>query len=130
VDAWAVRGELKVDGQCVILQQKTEYPWNGTVTLTVTPEVPATVDNGRTLSDVSLPRKARLTPTFEPALLGGIMVIKGKAQRRDPAPWKGQLYRHAGTPLQSIPIKAVPYAVWANRAPGEMLVWIRESGKI
>ena len=199
------RGELEVDGQRVVLRQKTKYPWAGTVALTVKPAAPATfalalripgwcrgaglkvngrsvpvrvdkgyarivrrwvagdrvevsmpmpverieahphvrqdagrvalqrgpvvycleeVDNGRDLSDVILPRAAKLTTKFEPALLGGVVVIKGKAQRRDPAKWSGRLYGTDATPLRSVAIKAVPYAVWANRQAGEMLVWL------
>jgi amidase/aspartyl-tRNA(Asn)/glutamyl-tRNA(Gln) amidotransferase subunit A len=32
-------------------------------------------------------------------------------------------------PLHGVPtaIKAIPYCFWANRQPGEMRVWIRES---
>jgi DUF1680 family protein len=35
-------GTLSVGGQAVILRQETDYPWNGTVTLQVTPEQPVT----------------------------------------------------------------------------------------
>ena len=203
----AGQGELQVDGQRVILQQKTKYPWDGSVTLTVRPAAPATfalalripswcrgarlkvngrsvalqidkgyarvvrrwtagdrvelllpmpverveahphvrqdagsvalqrgpvvyclegVDNGRDLSDLILPRSAKLTPKFAPALLGGVVVITGQAQRRDLSKWKGQLYRSVVTPRQKILIQAVPYAVWANRQSGEMRVWIHE----
>ena len=188
-----------------LLQQKTKYPWDGIVALTVTPDAPATfdvllripgwcrgarlkvngraaavkiergyirivrcwaagdlvelmmpmpverveahphvrqdaghialqrgpvvyclegVDNGHDLSDVILPRSAKLTTKFEPALLGGVVVIKGKAQRRDLAEWAGKLYRPVRPALRSVAIKAIPYAAWANRAPGEMVVWI------
>ncbi len=205
----AGRGELEVDGQRVVLQQKTKYPWDGTVTLTVEPATPAVfavalripgwcrgarikvngrsvpvradkgyarivrrwtagdrvelsmpmpverieahprvrqdagrvalqrgpvvycleeVDNGRDLSDVVLPRSARLTPKFERGLLGGVVVLKGKAQRRDPSAWAGRLYGADATPRRNAAIKAVPYAVWANRQPGEMLVWLLDGG--
>jgi DUF1680 family protein len=65
-------------------------------------------DNGPHLADVFLPRSSKLTAEFRPKLLGGVVVIRGKARRRDEAGWGGELY----------------YA-WANRRPGEMLVWIR-----
>ena len=201
----AGRGELEVDGRRVVLQQRTKYPWEGTVTLTVKPAAPATfavalripgwcrgarlkvngrsvpvridkgyarilrrwvegdrvevsmpmpverieahpqvrqdagrvalqrgpvvycleeVDNGRDLSDVLLPRSARLTTKFEPGLLGGVVVIQGQAKHRDPSKWTGRLYDPDATPLRSMALKAVPYAVWANRQSGEMLVWI------
>ena len=200
------RGELEVDGQQVVLQQKTKYPWDGTVMLTVSPAAPATfavalhipgwcrgarmkvngrsvavkiekgyvrivrrweagdrveltmpmpverieahphvrqdaghvalqrgpvvycleeVDNGPDLSDLILPHSAKLTAKFEPRLLGGVVVIKGKAQRRDLSKWKGLLYSPEATPRKSTAIKAIPYAVWCNRQPGEMLVWLQ-----
>ena len=82
------------------------------------------VDNGRDLSDLVLPLSAKLTTKFEPSLLGGVVIVKGKAQRRDSAPWTGRLYGKDATPRRSVAIKAIPYAVWANREPGEMLVWL------
>jgi DUF1680 family protein len=82
-------------------------------------------DNGKDLNDLILPRAAKLTAKFEPRLLGGVVTIAGKAQRRDPAKWKNELYRPVATPLKPVPIKAVPYAVWGNRRPGEMIVWIQ-----
>ncbi|MEI7437540.1 MAG: beta-L-arabinofuranosidase domain-containing protein, partial [bacterium] len=203
----AGQGELQVDGQRVILQQQTKYPWDGSVTLTVKPEAPAIfaialripgwcrgarlkvngrlialridkgyvrivqrwmagdrielampmpverieahprvrqdggrvalqrgpvvycleeVDNGRDLGDLILPRPARLTTKFEHALLGGVVVVRGKAQFRDPSKWAGKLYQSTATPLRKREIKAIPYAVWANRKPGEMRVWIQD----
>jgi len=199
------QGELDVDGQRVVLRQKTTYPWDGNVTLTVEPAAPATfavalripgwcrgarlkvngrsfpvrtdkgyvrlvrrwtagdrialtmpmpverieanpqvrqdagrvalqrgpvvycleeVDSGRNLNDLVLPRSAKLTAKFEPALLGGVVVVRGKALCRDPKGWAGRLYGAAATPRRLVAIKAVPYAVWANRQPGEMLVWL------
>ena len=84
------------------------------------------VDNGTCLHDLILPRAVNLKAKFEPRLLGGVVVIAGKAQRRELATWKGDLYRRAGTPLEAVLIKAIPYAVWANRQPGEMVVWMRQ----
>ena len=82
-------------------------------------------DNGRDLNDLVLPRAAALKAKFEPDLLGGVVVVTGTAKRRDQAMWKRELYRPVATPLKGSSIKAVPYAVWANRKPGEMVVWIR-----
>ncbi|MEI6168219.1 MAG: beta-L-arabinofuranosidase domain-containing protein [bacterium] len=213
-EAWvnlyvAGRGELTVNGQGVVLEQKTKYPWDGKVTVTVRPEAPAAfavklripgwcrdarlkvngklvpvktikgyasidrrwlagdrielmlpmpverveahphvrhdgacvalqrgpvvycleeVDNGRDLSDLILPRKARLTAKFESSLLGGVGVITGKMTRRDSSKWDGALYQVGKTPRRPVAFKAIPYAVWANRKPGEMKVWIRDDG--
>ena len=83
-------------------------------------------DSGPKLNDISLPRDAELTAEFEEDLLEGTVVIVGQAMRRAPAKWEGKLYQPAPTPREMVDIKAVPYYIWANRAPGEMLVWIRE----
>lgn len=88
------------------------------------------VDNGAQLANVIIPRDAALTAEFDSALFGGVTVIRGEAQRVEPSNWSGALYQpetnvtYAHTPFT---FKAVPYYTWANREPGEMRVWIRES---
>jgi len=83
-------------------------------------------DNGPHLRDVALPHDAPLEATYDPDLLGGVVVIRGPGWRRDPTAWGDALYRPAGSPRQEMTITAIPYYAWANRTPGEMLVWIRE----
>lgn len=200
--------KLKLDSQAVSLRQKTEYPWNGKVSIEVLPEkkgnwtlsvripgwcrkasltvngkkVPITgimkngyaklarvwekgdkveldldmpverieahpsswhncgrvalqrgpivycleeVDNGKDLEDISLPRNSQLSAVKKP-LFGGIVTIKGKGLRRDRSNWGKTLYSSEKSPLKACSIKAIPYFLWANRKPGEMLVWIRE----
>jgi hypothetical protein len=82
-------------------------------------------DNGKDLADLILPQSARLTPRFEPGLLGGVVSLQGWALRRDRAGWSGRLYRSEPSRLKKVRFKAVPYAFWANRGQGEMLVWVR-----
>jgi DUF1680 family protein len=82
-------------------------------------------DNGRNLADVYLPRTAKLTARFRPELLGGCVVIEGSGRRRDTRRWKNKLYRTKRSHLKAVDIRAVPYCLWANRRPGEMIVWIR-----
>ena len=201
-------GELEVDGRRVELRQKTRYPWDGRVALTVMPAEPAAfavalripgwcrgasltvngravrmtidkgyarivrpwqagdridlllpmpverieahprvrqdagcvalqrgpvvycleeADNGRDLNDLVLPRSATLTAAFKPGLLGGVAVIEGQALRRDVKGWANRLYETRPTPLRRIPFRAVPYAVWENRQPGEMAVWLHDA---
>jgi hypothetical protein len=84
------------------------------------------VDNGKELADLILPRDAELTAEYRPRLLGGAVVIRGKARRRRAAGWDDRLYRTDRSKAKEVDILAVPYALWANRAPGEMIVWIRE----
>ena len=85
------------------------------------------IDNGPGLHDLALPREAKLRAAFDPKLLGGVTVITGKAKRREQKSWSGDLYRPAGTKTESAAIKAVPYACWNNRRPGEMRVWMNEA---
>jgi len=84
------------------------------------------VDNGPHLHDIALPRDTMLRAEFDEDLLGGVVVISGEALRRDTSDWDSKLYQPAPSATKSVPFKAIPYYAWANRTPGEMLVWIRE----
>jgi DUF1680 family protein len=59
-------------------------------------------------------------------ILGGCVVIKGRATRRSRDGWKDPLYRAARSPRVPAAFQAVPYCLWNNRAEGEMRVWLRE----
>ena len=82
-------------------------------------------DNGKNLADIFLPRDSKLKAEYRPDLLGGAVVISGRAQRRDQSGWDGRLYRASRSRTKSVDILAVPYHLWGNRKGGEMLVWIR-----
>jgi DUF1680 family protein len=85
------------------------------------------VDNGADLNDLAIPRDARFTVRFEKELLGGVAALYTTATRRRREPWEDEsLYRPGPTPRRRMRLKAVPYAVWGNRGPGEMLVWINQ----
>lgn len=85
------------------------------------------VDNGPNLDGIVLPMGADLTARFDGDLLQGVVVIAGEGLCRDASDWGNRLYG-TGTPADRIAmIKAIPYYAWANRDPGEMLVWIREA---
>lgn len=74
---------------------------------------------------IHLPDRARLTARFDRKLLGGVTVIEGTGLAPSPAGWKGRLYRPAAeAKLKPAKIKAVPYCLWDNRAPGAMTVWL------
>ena len=82
-------------------------------------------DNGKDLSAIVLPSDAKLRVKMDKTLFGGTPVIIGKALRRDATSWGTDLYRPAGrAATEAVPIKAIPYFMWANRTRGEMLVWI------
>ncbi|MBL8879615.1 MAG: glycoside hydrolase family 127 protein [Phycisphaerales bacterium] len=78
---------------------------------------------------ISLPRESALSAEFRDDLLGGVTIISGRAITPNDsraAGWNVALYE-AAPPAQSVEFNAIPYYAWANRAPGEMLVWIPES---
>jgi len=84
-------------------------------------------DNGKNLNEIILSKKSKLQFKYDPKLLGGIPVIEGKGFRRDGTSWKENLYRTSSSKLVPMTVKAIPYAYWANRKAGEMIVWIRQS---
>jgi len=67
-------------------------------------------DNGGAVLDAMLPADAELGAEFRPDLLGGLMTVSATVPSAE------------GGPRELI---AVPYFAWANRARGEMVVWIR-----
>jgi len=85
-------------------------------------------DNQADLDQVSLPLDAKLTESFEPGLLGGVVVLTGEG-RVSPAPdWQNQLYRPVQpVTQQAAALKAIPYCVWGNRGHENMKVWIDSS---
>jgi DUF1680 family protein len=67
-----------------------------------------------------LPDDRKLTSEFKPGLLDGIVVIKGKAL--------AAAYDTQGrVAKKEQDFVAIPYYVWANRGPGEMIVWLPNS---
>lgn len=75
------------------------------------------VDNGGRVFDVFLPDSAKLDAEFRPSLLNGVVVITGNAASASKSA--------AGKTVESgRPFVAIPYYAWANRGPGQMLVWL------
>ncbi|WP_116133949.1 glycoside hydrolase family 127 protein [Tropicimonas sp. IMCC34043] len=85
------------------------------------------VDNGSDLNSVVLGDDVTLEAAEED-ILGGIVRLTARAQREV---WPGNaLYRTAPPSREATVLSAVPYYAWDNRAPGEMLVWVRrEAGQ-
>ncbi len=64
-----------------------------------------------------LPNENKLTADLKPELLNGVVVIKGNAV--------GLSYNEQGSvERKEQAFTAIPYYAWANRGPGEMIVWI------
>ena len=72
--------------------------------------------NGK-VRNIVLPETSRLTSEFRPAVLNGVQVIRGRAV--------GLAYDANGKVLKSEQdFMAIPYATWANRGRGPMIVWL------
>jgi hypothetical protein len=71
----------------------------------------------RRVRNIVLPDANAMTSEFRPSLLNGVEVIKGRAL--------GLAYDEKGSIAKTEQdFLAIPYAAWANRGPGEMIVWL------
>jgi len=80
---------------------------------------------GIRISEVVIPRNIKLKPRFDEELLGGVIVIEGKAEVFQEGYWSNRLYRDL-TPQrpEKIAIRLIPYYAWSNRGVSEMTVWM------
>lgn len=84
-------------------------------------------DNGDALNGAFLPWDAAVTAEPRPDLLGGVVTLSIAASRLSGLPdWSGKLYQPAPG-VEKASLLAIPYAVWDNRAPGAMAVWLPTS---
>jgi DUF1680 family protein len=80
---------------------------------------------GTSVQAVALPREISFTPRFDRALLGGGVVLEGKAEAAPGKEWGEELYRDFKLfARQPCDIKLIPYYAWANRGKSEMTVWM------
>jgi DUF1680 family protein len=84
------------------------------------------------LRDIRIDPSRPVTARFHQDLLGGIAVLHLHGEVLPPgSDWQNRLYvssETSPTPLSPIPLSltAIPYYAWANRAPGQMQVWLRK----
>jgi DUF1680 family protein len=83
------------------------------------------VDNTSGLNAMIVTDTAAARTDALPALNGAI-AIDLPAQREQWADWEGKLYDAQPPALQDTTVRLVPYHLWDNRQPGQMLVWMRE----
>ncbi len=82
-------------------------------------------DHGTDVRAIVLPDAEGLRARFEPDLFGGTTVIEGSALAPTGEGWRRALYRRAAeTKTRKIPLRAIPYCLWDNRAAGSMAVWL------
>ena len=86
------------------------------------------VDNGPDLYSVSLPANAELKTVDRPDLLGGVVAISGRGKARRTSPHARALYEDGSRADgdEERQLLFIPYYAWANRAAGEMILWVRE----
>ena len=82
-------------------------------------------DNGANLSALSVDPGSAFSVFKDSQLLEGAVVIEGKGIRESEDGWGNHLYRPYKAAEKETKIRLIPYFLWANRAPGEMAVWIR-----
>jgi len=80
-------------------------------------------DHGPDLAALVLPSEAAVVARGDPGLLGGCVVLEAAGWRESE---RDRLYSTGPAPRRPATLRAVPYALWANRGEGEMRVWIRE----
>jgi DUF1680 family protein len=77
------------------------------------------------LSDVVIPREIVLKPRRDPAMLGGVTVLEGRAQACPEAEWSRELYRDLSSAAPTpVDLTLIPYYAWGNRGHSEMTVWM------
>jgi len=83
-------------------------------------------DNGKDLHRVYLDGTPEFKARFESGLLEGVVTLSCKGKRLKS--WEGNaLYRPASPhQFEETELRWIPYYSWANRKPGEMLVWVRK----
>lgn len=73
-----------------------------------------------------LPRGARIEPEERGDLFDGIVTVVADAEAMEADDWDGALYRQTPAKTGDAKLTAIPYYLWCNRGPGQMMVWIPE----
>lgn len=84
------------------------------------------VDNAAPPQQLQLAAEPSISARFDPELLGGAVVLEGMASRAVAEDWGKTLYRTDPPRHEPVRFRAIPYHLWANRAPGGMQVWVRK----
>lgn len=81
-------------------------------------------DNGRNLSSVLVDTNEIAEEYRDGSLPLGLPYLVYNGYRLTDEGWKGNvLYDDARFNIEPVVLKAVPYGIWGNRKPGEMIVW-------
>ena len=84
-------------------------------------------DNGNhPVKRLRLSRDAKLNPAERSDLFDGVVTVVADAEVAETGDWDGNLYRDTPAKTGDAKLTAIPYYLWCNRGPGQMLVWIPE----
>ena len=84
-------------------------------------------DHGnRPVKRLRLPRDANLESAMRSDLFDGVVTVVADADIAETGDWDGALYRGSPAGTGDAKLTAIPYYLWCNRGPGQMLVWIPE----
>jgi DUF1680 family protein len=84
-----------------------------------------TTDNGADLSAIILPKDLPVAETAVLDDLNGAVAVDLDVVREDTANWGTSLYRKQPAERKAARARFIPYHLWDNRDPGEMLVWVQ-----
>jgi uncharacterized protein len=76
---------------------------------------------------LALPRSAPLDAAWRKDLFGGVMTVTARGKRLVPGKAPEALYSTEPPAAEDAALVALPYYLWANRAPGSMQVWVAEA---
>jgi uncharacterized protein len=80
-------------------------------------------DQSAPLAGVYVPASASFRSAMRAELLGGVVVLDGQGERLPSLDWRRRLYQAQPVP-EPVVLRAIPYAVWANREAWPMKVWM------
>lgn len=83
-------------------------------------------DNGAGLNSILLQQGLGRAQTATIADLRGAIAIDVPVLRETATAWGDALYAEQPQAIEAGQARLVPYHLWDNRSPGEMLVWLRE----
>lgn len=78
-------------------------------------------NNTGNVMDLLIKKDASFSTQFDPSILDGVQVIKTTGEQIKKSP-DGSIEM-----LGEEPVKLIPYALWNNRGPGQMKVWLPTS---
>ncbi len=126
--AWQKDDRLEINFDLPVRKQYARYevqPDRGRLALSRGPLVYCLeeTDNGKNLDTFVVSDQAEFAPVTDPDVLDGLPSLQGPALRETAS--STALYQCTPPTMKPAHLIAIPYFAWANRAPGEMQVWLR-----